>query len=105
MKIASGYFIGSHDFTAFSNAKSKKKSMVRKINAITFDETDGLIKISIRGDGFLYNMVRKIVGTLVEVGLGRIEPSQIPNMMESKDRSLTGMLAEAKGLCLEKVSF
>ncbi|WP_057912393.1 tRNA pseudouridine(38-40) synthase TruA [Peribacillus muralis] len=105
MKDACQYFIGAHDFTAFSNAKSKKKSMVREIYAIEIEENDGFIEISVRGDGFLYNMVRKMVGTLIEVGLGEINAEQIPGILESKERVQTGRMAEAGGLYLVKVDF
>jgi tRNA pseudouridine38-40 synthase len=105
MKAASTYFLGAHDFTAFSNAKSKKKSMVREIYEITLEEDDGFVNIRLRGDGFLYNMVRWIAGTLIDVGLGRIEAESIPAMIEAKDRGKTGNLAEACGLYLEKVTY
>ncbi|KAB7666311.1 tRNA pseudouridine(38-40) synthase TruA [Bacillus sp. B1-b2] len=105
MKAAAEYFVGKHDFTAFSNAKSKKKSMVRDIYSIHIEKEAGFIQISVTGDGFLYNMVRKIVGSLIEVGLGKINSEQIPYILEQKDRSMTGMMAEANGLFLEKVTF
>ncbi len=105
MKKAGDYFLGSHDFTAFSNAKSKKKSMVRTIYAIELQEEDGSIEIRIRGDGFLYNMVRWMVGTLIEAGLGNIRPEEIPEIIESKQRNRTGNLAEACGLYLEKITY
>lgn len=105
MKAAAGYFLGAHDFTAFSNAKSKKKSMVRTIYEINLQETDGLIRIWIKGDGFLYNMVRWMVGTLIEAGLGRIKPEELPDIFASKQRNRTGNLAEACGLYLEKITY
>ncbi|HWT73570.1 MAG TPA: tRNA pseudouridine(38-40) synthase TruA [Mobilitalea sp.] len=105
MENASRYFLGVHDFTAFSNAKSKKKSMVREIYSIDFEEAEGFIHIRIQGDGFLYNMVRWIVGTLLEVGLGRIRADEIPGIIEGKERNKTGNLAEACGLYLEKITY
>lgn len=105
MKEASRYFLGEHDFTAFSNAKSKKKSMVREIYTLELTEEKGFIEIRIKGNGFLYNMVRWVVGTLVEVGLGRIKPVEIPNIIAGKDRSATGNMAEACGLYLEKITY
>lgn len=104
MKKAARHFIGEHDFTAFSNAKSKKKSMVRRIYAMDITESEGFILIRVRGDGFLYNMVRKMVGTLIDIGLGEKEADQIPVILESKDRSLAGF-ADATGLYLEKIDF
>lgn len=105
MKKASRYLIGTHDFTAFSNAKSKKKSMLRTIHSIDFEEAEGMINIRIRGDGFLYNMVRWMVGLLIEVGLGNCNGEEIPDIIESKERNRTGNLADACGLYLEKISY
>ncbi|CAH0190905.1 tRNA pseudouridine(38-40) synthase TruA [Peribacillus simplex] len=105
MKKACQHFIGEHDFTAFSNAKSKKKSMVREIYSIDIEKNAGFIQITVRGDGFLYNMVRKIVGTLIEVGLGEIDAENIPRILESKERIQTGRMAESAGLYLVKVDF
>jgi tRNA pseudouridine38-40 synthase len=105
MKEAAKYFLGEHDFTAFSNAKSKKKTMVREIYSIDFEKKDGFIQIRISGNGFLYNMVRKIVGTLIEVGTGTINAEMIPKMIELKDRGQVSNLAEPNGLYLEKVEF
>lgn len=105
MEEASQYFIGSHDFTAYSNAKSKKKSMVREIYSIDIEEISGFIEIRVRGNGFLYNMVRKMVGTLIEVGLDEIEANKIPSIIDSKERIQTGRMADPAGLYLEKVDF
>lgn len=105
MKDAAQYFLGEHDFTAFSNAKSKKKSMVREIYAIDFLEDGGFLFIRVRGNGFLYNMVRKIVGTLVEVGLGNLKGEEIPEIMKSMDRSRVCSMADACGLYLEKITY
>ncbi len=105
MKKASRFFIGEHDFTTYSNAKSKKKSMVREIYELNIEEIGGFIQISVRGDGFLYNMVRKIVGSLIEVGLGEIDAENIPSIIESKERVQTGVMADPAGLYLEKIDF
>ncbi|MTT31763.1 tRNA pseudouridine(38-40) synthase TruA [Terrilactibacillus sp. BCM23-1] len=100
---AGQYFIGEHDFTAYSNAKSKKKTKVRSIHSMEIEENEGFIQIRVKGNGFLYNMVRKMVGTLIEVGLGHIDPDHIPDIIESKERNQTGRLADACGLYLEKI--
>lgn len=105
MVEASQHFIGAHDFTAFSNAKSKKKSMVREIYSIDITEDGGLIHIRLRGEGFLYNMARWMVGTLVEVGLGNIKAVDIPSIIKGKERNKTGNLAEAGGLYLEEITY
>jgi tRNA pseudouridine38-40 synthase len=104
MKNAAEYFIGEHDFTAFSNAKTNKKSMVREIYAISIDENEGLIEIRVSGNGFLYNMVRKIVGTLIMVGVGEAKADHIPQIIASKERCRAG-LADACGLYLESVQY
>ncbi len=105
MLKAGSYFVGKHDFTAYSNAKSKKKSMVRNIISIDIEEEDGFIDIRISGDGFLYNMVRKIVGTLTLVGLGEIEAKDIPNILNLGVRKETGGMAEPGGLYLENIEY
>ncbi len=105
MKQAAVYLLGTHDFTAFSNAKSKKKSMERTIHSIEIIEDNGLISIRIRGDGFLYNMVRWMVGTLVAIGLGTIKKEDLPDIFEAKERNRTGDLADAGGLYLEKITY
>jgi len=105
MKAASRHFIGKHDFTAFSNAKSKKKSTIREIYNIDIKEEEGFIELRIRGDGFLYNMVRWMVGALIEVGLGKKESSVIALTMDAKERGKAGDLAEPGGLFLEKVTY
>ncbi|WP_020061178.1 tRNA pseudouridine(38-40) synthase TruA [Bacillus sp. 123MFChir2] len=105
MKKAAQYLIGSHDFTAFSNAKSKKKSMVREIYSLDVTEKDGFVQIRVSGNGFLHNMVRKIVGALIEVGLGQLDAEAIPQILEGKQRNQINCLADASGLYLEKVDF
>lgn len=105
MKKAAQYFLGEHDFTAFSNAKSKKNSMVREIYSIDIEENGGFIQIRVRGNGFLYNMVRRIVGSLIEVGLGRVEGDNIPNILNSKERNQAGYTADACGLYLEQIEY
>jgi len=105
MKQASRFFIGGHDFTAFTNARSKTKSMVREIYSLDIEEKDGLIEIRVRGDGFLHNMVRRIVGTLIKVGLGEIEASAIPEILNSMERKQAGFMADACGLYLEKIEY
>lgn len=105
MRIASKYFLGTHDFSAFKNLGSGVKTSVRTIKELNIVEDGNLIKFIITGDGFLYNMVRIIVGTLLEVGVGRFETEYIVNILESKDRSKAGKSAPASGLCLEEVFY
>lgn len=105
MNIAAKAFIGTHDFTTFTNAKSKKKSMERTIQDIEIQKEGGMLTIRITGDGFLHNMVRKMVGMLVEVGLGEIRPERVAEAVEAKDRALNSPLAPAQGLFLEKIKY
>jgi tRNA pseudouridine38-40 synthase len=79
--------------------------MVRAIYSLELEERDGFIQIRVGGNGFLYNMVRKIVGTLIEVGLGEIDADAIPGILEAKERKQTGLMADAGGLYLEKIEF
>lgn len=105
MQEAAQHLMGKHDFTAFSNAKSNKKSMVREISSIQMEDKDGLIQIRVTGNGFLYNMVRKLVGTLLQVGLGEREADALPQLLASKDRGQCGTTAQACGLFLEQVEY
>ena len=105
MKNASMHFIGEHDFTAFTNAKSKKKSMVKNVKDISISRDSGFVLIRVKGDGFLHNMVRRMVGTLVEVGLGNVEPDEIKSILEKKERKAAGYVAKACGLFLEHVDY
>lgn len=105
MKIASKYILGTHDFSAFKNAGSSVKTSVRTIKELNIVEDGNMIKFSIMGDGFLYNMVRIIVGTLLEVGVGRFEPEYVVDILSSKERSKAGKSVPANGLCLEEVFY
>lgn len=105
MKEASEFLIGEHDFTSFASSKSKKKSHVRTIKSISIQEHNDVIEIYVEGDGFLYNMVRIIVGALVDVGLKRKSPKDIKHMLEAKDRTQSSDTAPAKGLYLYKVKY
>jgi tRNA pseudouridine38-40 synthase len=79
--------------------------MVRKIISIDIENEDGFIDIRIKGDGFLYNMVRKMVGSLIEVGLGKIQADSIPDIIDSGVRKNTGRMAEPWGLYLERIEY
>lgn len=105
MKEAVKYFIGEHDFTSFTSAKSKKKSAVREIYSIDIVKSESGMEISFRGNGFLHNMVRIITGTLIEIGLGNMKMEAIPEIFEKKDRSLAGPTAPAQGLFLMEVLY
>ncbi len=105
MRAAAAHFIGEHDFSAYANAKSKKKDSVRTIHQLELTEKDGMLELRVTGNGFLYNMVRKMVGTLIAVGLGEKQASEVPEIILSKDRSRTGGMADAEGLYLEQIRF
>jgi len=105
MREASKYFLGEHDFTAYTNAKSKSKSMLRNIKSIEIKEINNFIEIRISGDGFLHNMARRIIGTLIEIGLDRKKGEDIPRILELKKRDQTGEMALACGLYLEEIRY
>ena len=104
MEKAAAYFLGEHDFSAFCAAKSKKKSTVRRIDALRIYRHGEEIRIDVTGNGFLYNMVRIIAGTLVEVGLHQREADSIPQLFGSQ-RQEAGRLMPAQGLCLMEVIY
>lgn len=102
---ASKYFLGEHDFSAFKSTGSSVKGNVRTIKRLELIKDEDIIKMFIEANGFLYNMVRIIAGTLIEVGKGRIKPDDIPFIIDSRDRKKAGPTAPAQGLCLEKVYY
>lgn len=105
MKEAAEYLMGEHDFKAFCGNSKFKKSSVRIVDKITLKRQGSLLTISFHGTGFLQNMVRIMVGTLIEVGYHRLKPTDIPDIIESRDRKKAGPTAPAKGLCLRKVDY
>lgn len=105
MKKAIKFFVGEHDFKGFKASGTSSKSSVRTIyNADVTTENDR-IYIELTGNGFLYNMVRIISGTLVEVGLGKIKPEEIPDIINEKDRALAGKTLPPQGLYLVNVKY
>ncbi len=105
MKAAASYLIGSHDFRSFCKAPPKNKSTVRNVDQIDIKRKGSYVTLSFHGDGFLRNMVRIMVGTLVEVGLGKKDPKQVQSILESTNRIEAGATAPAQGLCLIKVDY
>lgn len=109
MQKACEHFVGEHDFAAFCSAHSQCETTVRTIYDMHIElehiNSARLIRIYVTGNGFLYNMVRIIAGTLIDVGLGRLSPDDIINIIENRDRSLSGDTAPAKGLTLIGYSF
>lgn len=104
MEQAASHLIGEHDFSAFCAAKSKKKSTVRRVDQISIQRRGNELQLSFTGNGFLYNMVRIMTGTLVEVGLGLRSPDSIPQLFGAS-RAEAGKLMSAQGLCLMEVTY
>lgn len=105
MKQAAKYFEGEHDFKAFKASGTSSKSSVRTIYQAKVEEKEGRIWIELTGNGFLYNMVRIIAGTLAEVGMGKLKPEEIPEIIESKERARAGKTLPPQGLYLVKVMY
>lgn len=105
MERAAALLCGTHDFRAFCANKRYKKSTVRTIHAIEIEQDGADLNLTYRGDGFLYNMVRILTGTLLEVGQGIRYPEEMPDILASLDRMKAGKTAPAQGLCLLKVEY
>lgn len=105
MKQAATHLIGNHDFTSFQGANCETKSPVRELYRIDFERQDNYIIIHFEGKGFLKYMVRNMVGTLVEVGKGRLSPDGMKEVLESRNRKNAGPTAQPQGLCLVKVFY
>ncbi len=105
MKKAAKEFEGEHDFKAFKASGTSSKSSVRTIYKAEVIENNDRIYIELTGSGFLYNMVRIISGTLLDVGIGKIKPEEIASIIESKERTKAGKTLPARGLCLVEVTY
>jgi len=116
MKKAAHMLIGTHDFSSFQGARSSVKTPVREVFSLSIEDLKRIdfmtarfkgdfLKIRIEANGFLRHMVRNIVGTLVEIGRGRIPPYETKNILESRDRRRAGPTAPAHGLFLEKIIY
>ena len=105
MQEAARYLEGKHDFQSFCAAGAQVKTTVRTIYELTVEKEGDLIVIRITGNGFLYNMVRIIAGTLMKVGMGEWEPERMTEILEGRDRKLAGPTAPAKGLTLMEIHF
>lgn len=105
MNKAAQEFVGIHDFKAFCSNKRFKKSTVRTIETFSVERVENEVVFTVTGDGFLYNMVRIMIGTLVAVGRGEMQQKQIPEILENKVREQAGETVPAKGLCLMEVRY
>lgn len=105
MSQGAQYLLGEHDFTSFCSVNGTTLTNVRRIDEISVTRHDEDIYIEVTGNGFLYNMVRIIAGTLLEVGRGKILPQKVKDILEACDRTAAGPTAEACGLTLIDVKF
>lgn len=105
MKQAAGYLVGEHDFAGFCTRKPEVTNTVRTIYSLELKKEDDLITIRIRGNGFLYNMIRIIAGTLIRVGNGSYQPEYMLEILKAKDRQMAGETARPEGLTLVKIEY
>lgn len=105
MRSAAAYLTGEHDFKSFCSNKKMKKSTVRRLDAVVIREEGSKIVFEYTGNGFLYNMVRILTGTLLEVGMGKRKPEEMPGILKAMNREAAGMTAPPEGLFLMKVEY
>jgi len=105
MSEAGKILVGKKDFKSFASADDRREDSVRTIFRCDVTAEGKWVYVDVEGDGFLYNMVRNIVGTLVEVGTGRWKPEKIDQILEAKDRTTAGPIAPAAGLCLMWIKY
>ena len=107
MNEACRYFMGTHDFTSFCTVDNKrpKGDFHRTITDLHVDKSGDLVTVTVSADGFLYNMVRIIVGTLIGVSEGKFKPSDMPDIINALDRTKAGVTAQPEGLYLNKVMY
>ena len=99
------YFVGTHDWKGFCSANTQTSTTIRTIKKISLSKEKNGFVLSVTGDGFLYNMVRIIAGTIIEVGQGKIPAENIPEIIKSCDRKRAGKTAEPRGLVLKSVKY
>lgn len=105
MKEAASYLIGEHDFKSFCGTGAQVKTTVRTVKEIQIEKSGDRITIRITGEGFLYNMVRIIAGTLMDIGGGLYPPEKMKEILEAKDRKKAGPTAPVRGLTLMKIQY
>ncbi len=105
MLAATRYIIGTHDFTSFTTKAWSEKHRIRTVKKLDITKEGKYVYFTIEANGFLYNMVRTMVGTLIEVGRGKITAEHLQDILDARDRKLAGPTAPAKGLCLMKVTY
>ena len=105
MREASLPFFGEHDFKSFCSIHTQAETTIRIIHSLNVTKEGDIIRIRVTGNGFLYNMVRIIAGTLIQVGFGATDPSEIPAILAACDRQAAGPTAPARGLTLVKMEY
>ena len=105
MQKAAQYLVGTHDFASFCGNPHMRKSTVRTVDELTVKEKNGFYTFTVHGDGFLQNMVRILVGTLIDAGKGKIKPEAVPEILAAKDRTKAGPTMPPQGLMLIKVDY
>lgn len=105
MKKGAAYLVGEHDFASFCNVRTNAESTVRRIESIGIEKEGAEITIRITGNGFLYNMVRIIAGTLMRVGRGFYTPERVKEILDARERTEAGVTAPAKGLVLAEICY
>lgn len=105
MKEAAACLVGTHDFASFCAANAQVKSTVRTIYSCAVEKEDDIITIRVTGNGFLYNMVRIIAGTLIEVGAGKRWPEEIKDILAAENRDAAGPTAPAQGLTMMGIEY
>ena len=105
MNEAGKMLVGKEDFKSFASAADQRENSVRTIFRCEATKEGNWVYVDVEGDGFLYNMVRNIVGTLIEIGRGRWEPEKMREIIEARDRTAAGPIAPAQGLCLMWIKY
>ena len=105
MESAALDYVGTHDFTSFCGTANQKENSVRTIDYFKIEKDENLVKFVVKGDGFLYNMVRIMVGTLIFINEKKLKPDSVPDILAAKDRRLAGKTVPAHGLYLNKVYY
>ena len=105
MREATSFLIGRHDFASFCGSGAQVRSTIRTITGMDVSRDGDMITLTVTGTGFLYNMVRIIAGTLIEIGNGQYEPERMKEILEAKNREAAGPTAPAHGLTLVEISY
>jgi len=105
LREAATHLVGRHDFTSFCAAGAEVSHKVRQVTRLAIERSGALVQVDVTADGFLHSMVRIIVGTLLEVAVGRLPPDDLPKILSARDREAAGPTAPARGLFLTRVTY